>query len=356
MNGISGWGFIPVALPSNSPIGGLPAGASFGDFASGGTPNSNDFVNNVHSAANPAEKRDLIDAYAAGFIAASRSPVAGPQPAPSYVQAGYTQGLPMLPVGQTGPVAGVPTLQGLEQQRRESFADVMEGFQHFAGLVEESQLPDMAKNKMLDGLSGLMSQLAGLANIGAGGSTQAPPPPAQYPKAPSAGSDVWTHETGKDGTSEIRLGDKYTLNLKEGDQSFTIKNNETGEETRVWGDPHVDKGNDGTNDFDFKKDMTFVLEDGTKITVNTVPAENGTTYSSSLTITNGDNAIQVTGLAGDKDGKDNLKVVQSNAGRTLDNLTADGAQTIYERDGDWVDAMGRSVNQSIIDGAEQAAS
>lgn len=367
MNNIPGWGFISVPVPfpfaGNAAAAGQSDAAAFQAATQQQPAAGGDFLGSVRSAQTSGEKRDLIDAFAAGFVAASRGSQAAPQPAPNYVPSAPTNGLPSLPVGQTGPVAGVPTLAGIEQSRREAFAGVMEGFQHFAGLIEESAIPEQTKNQMLDGLAGLMSQFAGLANIGANNGSgqlpQLPPPnlPGSGGSLPGSGSttpsDVWTHEKKDDGTAQIRLGDKYTINLKEGDQSFTIRNNQTGAETRVWGDPHVDKNGDGKNDFDFKKDMTFQLEDGTKITVNTVPAGNGETLSSRLTITNGNNAIQVNGLAGDKDGANNLEVLQSNAGVTLDALTADGSQVIYERGNDWVGANGQSINQAAIDAAEQ---
>ncbi|WID99701.1 DUF1521 domain-containing protein (plasmid) [Bosea vestrisii] len=366
MNGIPNWGYIPVALPFPGFVGGASAGQPTTDaFTAPQQAGSNDFLGSVRSAATSGEKRDLIDAYAAGFIAATRgSGNAGAPSTPTYMPSAPTPGLPALPTSQTSPVAGVPTMAGIEQARREAFAGVMEGFQHFAGLIEESKIPEQAKNQMLDGLAGLMSQFAGLANIGAGNGGQLPQLPRPNLPAPGNGgsdgsgsnsgaSDVWTHEKKDDGTAQIRLGDKYTIDLKEGDESFTVRNNETGAVTRVWGDPHVDKDGDGKNDFDFKENMTFQLDDGTKITVNTVDGGNGKTFSSGLTITNGNNAIQVTGLAGDKDGKNNLELIQSNAGTTLDQLTADGAQIIYERGKDWVGANGQSINQAAIEAAEQ---
>jgi uncharacterized protein YidB (DUF937 family) len=167
----------------------------------------------------------------------------------------------------------------------------------------------------------------------------------------SGSDDVWSHEVNN-GQATIRLGDKYTITAKEDGSEVILKNNETGAETKIWGDPHVDVGNNGSNDFDFKKDLTFQLDDGTKISIGTVDAGNGTTLASSLTITNGDNAIQVTGLGGNNDGANNLKVVQSNAGETLDDLTADGSITLFE-DGDrWLTAQGDSVTQAIINNAE----
>jgi hypothetical protein len=172
------------------------------------------------------------------------------------------------------------------------------------------------------------------------------------PSSPSGESDpVWSHEV-KDGQANINLGDKYTITAKEDGSEVVLTNNETGASTKIWGDPHVDIGNDGSNDFDFKKDMTFQLDDGTKISIGTVDAGNGTTLASSLTITNGDNAIQVSGLGGERDGANNLKVVQSNAGETLDDLTADGSITLFEDGAQWLTAQGDAVTQAIINDAE----
>lgn len=158
-----------------------------------------------------------------------------------------------------------------------------------------------------------------------------------------------------DGQSTIKLGDKYTITANEADSSWIVKNEETGQETKIHGDPHVDLNNDGSNDFDFKNDMTWQLDDGTKITVNTVDAGNGTTLSSGLTITNGDNAIEVTGLAsGDTDGK--LTVSQSMNGEEVDEAMDDGGLTIEEAGSGWTEiGTGDVVDQNLINAAEAAA-
>lgn len=192
-----------------------------------------------------------------------------------------------------------------------------------------------------------------------GSERPASPQPASTSRPSETGSasennGVWTHSVKGD-EAEIRLGDKYTITADETNATWTVKNNETGVSTKVHGDPHVDVGADGKDDWDFKKDMTFTLDDGTKISVGTVDAGNGTTFSSSLTITNGDNAIQVTGLGDDKDGKGNLKVVQSNAGETLDELTHDGF-TIEEEGDSWIGSLsGSKIGQAQINEAEKAA-
>ncbi|KRR17670.1 hypothetical protein CQ14_36915 [Bradyrhizobium lablabi] len=186
-----------------------------------------------------------------------------------------------------------------------------------------------------------------------------PPPVSMTPVAvnqspPPKTNPVWSHEV-HDGKATIHLGDKYTITADEKDGTWTVRNNETGHVSKIHGDPHVDANGDGKDDFDFKKGMTLQLDDGTKITVDTVDYGKGKTISSKLTITNGDNAMVVEGLGDDKDGANNLKVTQSNAGQTLDQLTSDGAQTIYEQGQGWVDRSGWQVNQASIDANEQAA-
>ncbi|WP_375754460.1 DUF1521 domain-containing protein [Corallococcus exercitus] len=65
-----------------------------------------------------------------------------------------------------------------------------------------------------------------------------------------------------------------------------------GKSTRIWGDPHVDESDGGK--FDFKRDTTFVLGDGTQIHVGCVPYGNGMTVTGKLDITCGDDHVQVT--------------------------------------------------------------
>ncbi|MFP2929171.1 DUF1521 domain-containing protein [Pyxidicoccus sp. 3LG] len=67
-----------------------------------------------------------------------------------------------------------------------------------------------------------------------------------------------------------------------------------GKHTRVWGDPHVDEGDGGK--FDFKRNTTFVLGDGTEIHVGTKPWGNGMTVTGSLDITCGDDHIHVADI------------------------------------------------------------
>jgi hypothetical protein len=182
--------------------------------------------------------------------------------------------------------------------------------------------------------------------------------PKPTPKPVCKDGSDWSVGDVKDGKGEIKLGKDYTINFDESKESFILKNNCTGDTTRVWGDPHVDAGGNG-KDFDFKKSNTFQLADGTKISVGTVDRDgkaatdkSDVSYSSRLTITKGDKAIQVSGLAGGHDGKDNVKVTVSGHGKAIDNATKDGV-TVKEEKGGW-SLNGKHVTQADYNKAEKA--
>lgn len=129
------------------------------------------------------------------------------------------------------------------------------------------------------------------------------------------------------GKAHIDLGN-YTLDLNEGNSEFTLTNKQTGEKTRIWGDPHVEV--DGKHVGDFYGTMTLNLDDGTKITINTTPfnAGNGMTLSNRLTITQGDRAMVVSGL--DQNTLGDLQIRQAPiGGQLIEGLVADGTE-IYE--------------------------
>lgn len=67
---------------------------------------------------------------------------------------------------------------------------------------------------------------------------------------------------------------------------------------RVHGDPHVDEGDrDGACDWDFKRNTTFVLGDGTRVNVTTVPGgAEGMTVTSRLEIVSGFRSVNVEGI------------------------------------------------------------
>lgn len=166
---------------------------------------------------------------------------------------------------------------------------------------------------------------------------------------------VWSYTMDGKHKANIQLGDVYSIALDDaahGGGNWTITDKQTGFTTKISGDPHVDTDADGKNDWDFKKDMTFILSDGTKITVNTTQYRGNSdlTMSSGLTITRGDQSIVVKGLAGKLD--EPLSLQMSNDGVAVDKLRNDGASTIYECGYDWTTDNGRSVGQDFINQSE----
>ncbi|CAM2005059.1 DUF1521 domain-containing protein [Acanthopleuribacter pedis] len=153
-----------------------------------------------------------------------------------------------------------------------------------------------------------------------------------------------------DKNSNVITLDGYQIELNESRSQWTLsKLDDNGEkipgsETRIWGDPHVDEDNDGRTDWDFKKDTTFVLEDGTKISVGTKQWGNSDyTTSDTLTITKGDQAIQVTGLTQNDDTPLSISDVGLN-GRQLDMDTTDGHYVYANASvNQWTDGSGTDL-------------
>ncbi|MCG7983735.1 MAG: DUF1521 domain-containing protein [Candidatus Thiodiazotropha lotti] len=162
--------------------------------------------------------------------------------------------------------------------------------------------------------------------------------PPQCPPEPSCPSEPacpeepqcpveqeWTVCQQENGRATIDLGDKYELELNENKSQMIIRNKANGEETNIWGDPHVDWNGDRKTDVDFWGKTTFQLEDGTKITIDTEKWKgNENMYvANELTITKGDKVIQVTGLSQNEIG--DMQINQSDrGGQLMDLLVTDG--------------------------------
>ncbi|MEZ5307613.1 MAG: DUF1521 domain-containing protein [Pyrinomonadaceae bacterium] len=68
-----------------------------------------------------------------------------------------------------------------------------------------------------------------------------------------------------------------------------------GKTTRIWGDPHVEEGDGGK--WDFKRNSTFMLPDGTRINVTTVPWKDGRmTVTSGLEIISGNERVLISDI------------------------------------------------------------
>lgn len=137
-------------------------------------------------------------------------------------------------------------------------------------------------------------------------------------------SQPWAAQLTGDGQARVDIGDGYFLEFNEASSQIKIHNENTGEVTNIWGDPHVDWNQDGKTDVDFWGTTTFQLDNGTKITIDTEPWNgNENAYvASKVTITKGDNAVIVDGVSQNELG--DLTVTQSNQGQLVDLATDDG--------------------------------
>lgn len=77
----------------------------------------------------------------------------------------------------------------------------------------------------------------------------------------------------------------------------------------------------------------------------------GQTMSSSLAITRGRNAIEVTGLGDKYDGANNLQVQQSRNGHQLSRAIPDGAFTAQQAGRGWT-IDGQAITQNLVNQKE----
>ena len=160
-----------------------------------------------------------------------------------------------------------------------------------------------------------------------------------------------TREANGDVTFE---NENYTIRTTD-TGTIEITNKNTGEHYRIWGDPHV--AVDGKHAFDFWGQTTFILDDGTKITVETTPWNNdpNMTVASKVTITDGDYGVHLTGV--DPMGKNDLCFSEGH-GFVMDLFNRDGNILLENYRGEGfvaIDSCGSlvKVDQAYIDGTDE---
>jgi hypothetical protein len=139
--------------------------------------------------------------------------------------------------------------------------------------------PPPNSNLLLDGLGkvfqGLGEMLQGLSGV-----PVSPPTPKDCGglKSDAAAGTVTT-----DGGYQIKATGKFSWEITGPD----------GKCTKIDGDPHVH----GKTNWDFKKDATFVLGDGTRVNVKTKDYGNGATVTDKLEIEKGGQVATIDGIA-----------------------------------------------------------
>ena len=182
------------------------------------------------------------------------------------------------------------------------------------------------------------------------------PPVGPQPPLPPPVQRPWGAIDHRDGTGSIDIG-THTIRLNEKSSEWVVTDKQTGKQTRIYGDPHVDYNNDGKTDLDFKGNLNLMLGN-TRIHIQTVPAGNGQTFSSRLTISDGQQALVVNGLSQkntngvDQDGKMRIiRLDRDAAARAYDSNWGD--QVVHQgQDGAWYVAAGQLKQGALKLGAD----
>lgn len=154
----------------------------------------------------------------------------------------------------------------------------------------------------------------------------------QMPTTPTAKDSARTLEAGinEQGKLAVSTADGYQISCSDSKQEWFITSPD-GKSTRIWGDPHVVES-DGDK-WDFKDQSSFIFGDN-KVTVKTTPAGNGTTYSSEITIYNGNDRVTIGGI----DNGNPTIIGMGHDGRAHDFTTADGNRYYLAKEANGDDA------------------
>ncbi|WP_250528542.1 DUF1521 domain-containing protein [Caballeronia sp. GAWG2-1] len=117
----------------------------------------------------------------------------------------------------------------------------------------------------------------------------------------AAGQQSQWSDTGvHDGKSSIDLGD-YKLDFDKSKSSINLTDEKTGNQTKVWGDPHIDLNSGTPNQTSgmFNGSIDFNLPDHTRVSIGTTPANGNSnvSFADNVTVTQGNRAYVVKGLS-----------------------------------------------------------
>jgi len=161
-------------------------------------------------------------------------------------------------------------------------------------------------------------------------------------------ADPFTASMPQDGKCSVDLGDGYTMQINEQNSEIVITD-AAGNQTQIWGDPHVNVN--GQHVGDFYGTTTFELNNGTKITINTEPfGNNPNAYvASQVVVTKGAQALTIDGVSQNQLG--DVKVTMGGNGYALDAAHDDGLVVNERADGaGWTSSLtGQNVTQADFD-------
>ncbi|WP_461538014.1 DUF1521 domain-containing protein [Spongorhabdus nitratireducens] len=171
-------------------------------------------------------------------------------------------------------------------------------------------------------------------------------------QTPEFTETTWSSSKADNGDHKIDLGDGYKITVKDNDNATWILEDADGNQTKIWGDPHINYGNDSSKrDADFKGTISLMLDNGTKITIDTIPAAEAgrpdlgdQTFSEKLTITQANQVMVVDNIMSGA-GTPTITGPSLENARQIDDQTNDG---VILREGDkgvghFVDVTGQKV-------------
>ena len=169
------------------------------------------------------------------------------------------------------------------------------------------------------------------------------------------------------GDGSITTPGGYTV-LNDGGHNWRIRE-PSGQEHRIWGDPHVDENNDGRDDWHFNRDASFILPDGSKVYCNTSKVGD---YGGAAVTLSDQLHVQYGASLGTMDVRNGGPGTLSNNGETFDHRNADGQifvlandsrfvagnslGDLYDRGGDFTADINASQRGVISDNARIALS
>jgi hypothetical protein len=175
-------------------------------------------------------------------------------------------------------------------------------------------------------------------------------PPAGIPEGFRPAVAPITVSAPANGRTNLDLGDGYRMEINEHSSEIKIFDKE-GNETQIWGDPHLNVN--GKHVGDFWGTTTFELKNGTKITVNTEQwqGDPNAYVASQVVVTRGNQGIVIDGVSQNKIG--DLKITKGN-GYALDVMNDDGfkvrEQNLGGKNYGWTSEFtGNRISQADLD-------
>uniref|UniRef100_UPI002ABDD7B6 DUF1521 domain-containing protein n=1 Tax=Paraburkholderia sp. J63 TaxID=2805434 RepID=UPI002ABDD7B6 len=161
--------------------------------------------------------------------------------------------------------------------------------------------------------------------------------------------NAWSDTGVNDNKSSINLGD-YTMDLNKSDSSLTLTDPTTGNQTKVWGDPHIDFDANTSDPASTMVDgpLHFTLPGNKQVFVNTQPSDTpGASYASDVYVVQGNRAYEVHGLS-EKDNTPLSVNYSPYGGAALEQKAQQGLKNYIANPNGMIDAdTGRPARESV---------